>query len=183
MSLKNFLAVGQSFSGGTGGKSPFEMRKENLLPRFGQRARAAARDEPTEPQQTDWLDETPRAQETCTTNEGTAASAPKPAVAAQPLPQTAPVGSRSERKGLWYYLTFGFLRRRARRNSLLIQSELMLENVRVVRNDLEDSDLELVVVKKRKKRAEPIFNPSLTNPEGNWNALTARLFDLGQKRR
>ena len=65
-----------------------------------------------------------------------------------------------------------------------MQSELMLENVRVVRNDLEDSDLELVVVKrKKKKRVEPIFNPTISNPHGNWNVLAARLFELGQKRR
>ena len=190
MSLKNFLAVGQSFSSGGAGKSPYEMRKENLLPRFGQRRRATEpASEASQPQQADWLDETPRAQETATMNEGTTAPAPCPAPAASATPAApaaaGPItpGAAPERKGLWYYLTFGFLRRKTRRNPLLIQSELMLENVRVVRNDLADSDLELVVVKKKKKRVEPIFNPSLTNPEGNWNALTARLFDLGQKRR
>lgn len=181
MNLKNFLAVGQSFSGGNAGKSPYEMRKESLLPKFGQRLRLVepSRD-PAQPEQTDWLDETPRPQETATANEGTTAPVVKPVIAPAPAvrSQAAP-----EKKGFWYYLTFGFLRRKSRRNPLLIQSELMLENVQVVRNDLADSDLELVVVKRKKKKVEPIFNPSLTNPEGNWNALTARLFDLGQKRR
>ena len=183
MSLKNFLAVGQSFSGGQNGKSPYELRKENLLPKFGQRR--PEQGDNREAEQTDWLDETPRPQETMTANQETTPVAAKAPASATPFAQPVkpPVSEPVVRKGFWYYVTFGFLRRKPRRNPLLIQSELMLENVRVVRNDLEDSDLELVVVKKRKKRPDPIFNPSLTNPEGNWNALTARLFDLGQKRR
>lgn len=182
MSLKNFLAVGHSFTGGPSGKSPYELRKENLLPRFGQGRQNPSEREP-EQVQADWLDETPRPQETVTANQASQ-TAPLPAIPASAVPAfKPPQAAIPERKGAWYYLSFGFLRRK-KSQTPLVQSELGLDHVRVVRNDLEDSDLELVVVrKKRKKPAEPIFSTTVTNPNGQWNSLTARLFDLGQKRR
>ena len=64
----------------------------------------------------------------------------------------------------------------------LIQSELSLEKVRVLRNDLADSDLQLVL--KRKKKTKPVFSSTQNNnglPRQGWTELTARLFELGQK--
>jgi hypothetical protein len=52
----------------------------------------------------------------------------------------------------------------------------------VLRNDLADSDLQLVL--KRKKKAKPVFSASQNNnglPRQGWTELTARLFELGQK--
>ena len=58
MSLKQFLVVGKSFIGLSGDKSPYELRKENLLPVFQPAARfVAAKRSGAELVQSDWLDQ------------------------------------------------------------------------------------------------------------------------------
>jgi len=76
----------------------------------------------------------------------------------------------------------------------LIQSELSLETVRVVRNDLCDTDLEIVTCLRQSEatvtRAVPTeVKPAIPAPEESefakaaaqpgWSRLTARLFDTG----
>ena len=64
----------------------------------------------------------------------------------------------------------------------MVQSELSLEKVRVMRNDLADSDLRLVL--KKKKKVKNVFAATQENnalPRQSWTELTARLFELGQK--
>lgn len=174
MSLK-FLAVGQSFAGLRGDKSPFAVRKENQLPVFQSSPRFAGKNSHTEDAvmvQTDFLQK--RESE----------PAPLPfadRVVAQPS-VTAPLPLKSAPKFRWLSLfKFKWFRAQAPRTDL-VQSELSLEKIRVVRNDLTDSDLRLIL--KRKKKPKNVFSSTQENnslARNGWSELTARLFELGQK--
>lgn len=69
-----------------------------------------------------------------------------------------------------------------------VQGELMLEAVKVVRNDLKDADLELVVIKRKAERKKELDKPMREGgPEAGseggsggliWNRLAARLFAM-----
>ncbi|HTG43823.1 MAG TPA: hypothetical protein VK633_04765 [Verrucomicrobiae bacterium] len=175
MSLKQFLAVGRSFAGSPRDKSPFEMRKERILPKFESAPRFTAR--PVSLVQSDWLED------------GRSAAAEAPATARQSAIRTAArsIGSRKRGKNLLELLTFGLLGK-PKYSREFIQSEMSLEKIRVIRNDLADSDLELVI-KKRKRAPKPeATEPSLEGrpglparaKRGEWTELTARLFEIGQ---
>jgi hypothetical protein len=170
MSLK-FLAVGDSLAGIRSDKSPYTLRKETLLPTF----ESAPRFKPPEKTmvQTDWLKEPKPA-------------APAPEIAAAPplerqLPSVPPKPTQvvPSKRG-W----FSFLRLRWFRTTKpavdLVQSELTLEKVQPVRNDLADSDLRLVLKRKNKTKADE--TGALTSrARAGWSELTAKLFELGQR--
>ncbi len=169
MSLK-FLAVGQSVAGLRSEKSSYSWRKENQLPTFVGAPRFKHGEKTMV--QTDWL-QTPKqhapAPEVC----------PEPIIERQmPSLPAAPAPVPQKRKSGW----FSFLRlkwfRTTRPKTDLVQSELTLEKVQPVRNDLADSDLRLVL-KRKKKRS--LFEQDNANTRGGWTELTAKLFELGQK--
>ena len=182
MSLQQFLAVGRSFASSPREKSPFEMRKDTRLPTFENSRRFAAR--PSLPIQTDWLEEKRPA---------TAPSEPF-----MPAPRN-PVARKARRKRSWLEIfTFGLFGK-PKLSAELFQDEMQLENVRVMRNDLEDADLEVVVKKGRKfalkkvpvtlpepapeearKEAPPAKLSKPSTKRGEWTELTARLFEIGQ---
>jgi hypothetical protein len=76
-------------------------------------------------------------------------------------------------------LTFGLLGR-VREQQPLVQAELSLDRIKVVRNDLADSDLELVLKKKKKKASLDGSSGKAAAP-ARWSKLTARLFEMGQE--
>jgi hypothetical protein len=174
MSLK-FLAVGQSFAGLRGEKSPFAVRKENQLPVFQSSPRFATKSSSEEEAvmvQTDFLQK--RETEPAPLPFADRVVAEPSVTAIQPL-KPAP---RSRWLSLFKFRCF---RAQAPRADL-VQSELSLEKIRVVRNDLTDSDLRLIL--KRKKKPKNVFSPTQENnslPRNGWSELTARLFELGQK--
>jgi hypothetical protein len=175
MSLNQFLAVGRSVVGIRGEKSPFEMKKECLLPifeaapRFGGSAHqpsplpSEGRGESGQaPVQTDWL-------------------APK--VAPSPVPP--PVAARppsAPRRSILSVLTFGLWRKRGSARPL-VQAELSLETVRVLRNDLSDSDLELVVkARPRARKASAAARSwSTLEEQQSWSRLASRWFEIKQR--
>lgn len=131
MSLKQFLAVGKSFEDVPEGNSPFEMRPEVRLPQFQAEPRFTARQ--AVPVQTDWLAENSHRP-----------VEPKGEVKAKKSPK------RIGRSRSWLeVLTFGFWGK-AKGQGELVQEEMVLEKVKVIRNDLADSDLEVVVKKGQK---------------------------------
>lgn len=177
MSLK-FLAVGQSLAGIRGGKSPYELRKENQLPTFGGGSRFSGRQSAsTEKQmvQTDFLEERNPAEGSTSTFQPAVPNAPSPFHA-------APASSVPTPKRRWFsWFRWKWFRAQPSREDL-IQSELSLDKVRVMRNDLADSDLQLVF--KKKKKAKPVFSASQENnglARQGWSELTAKLFEIGQK--
>jgi len=55
-----------------------------------------------------------------------------------------------------------------------VQSELSLDSVKVVHNDLSDADVEVVPIKSR--TAAEAAGPAAPTPEGAWEFLTERIF-------
>jgi hypothetical protein len=124
------------------------------------------------------------------TTEAPKPSAPLFATANPPLMAPEAAGTRAasppKRKRRWLAWLNAKLFGRPGIRTDFVQTELTLENIRVLRNDLANSDLELVMKKKRaaKPGAEP---PRPGRPQGipprtsTWNELTARLFEIGQQ--
>jgi len=55
-----------------------------------------------------------------------------------------------------------------------VQSELSLDSVKVVHNDLSDADVEVVPIKSR--TADKTAVPTLPPPEKSWEFLAERMF-------
>ena len=94
-------------------------------------------------------------------------------------------GSRPVSKlGSW----FGWTRSKAVRATVrpfakpMIQAELSLEKVKVVRNDLSDTDLEIVRARPPASTVQVARNLPATAgmPAGAWNRITGRLFGAGK---
>src|SRR5690349_16844053 len=119
MSLKQFLVVGKSFGDVPEGKSPFEMRPEVRLPQFPAERRFTAR-QPV-PVQTDWLAEHPHTP-----------AVPKGEVKVK----HSATGLRRRRSWIEIF-TFGIWGKEKVQGQL-VQEEMLIENVRVIRNDLAD---------------------------------------------
>ena len=178
MSLK-FLAVGQSLAGLRNDKSPFAVRKENQLPAFASNPRFKGKNPQPDDKlmvQTDFLQERGRADAAEIVSEN------EPA-AVTPFQCSTPVSVAADRpkKSWWSFFRFKWFSAQPPKVDL-VQSELSLEKVRVKRNDLADSDLRLVL--KKKKKVKNVFASTQENnalPRQGWTELTARLFELGQK--
>ncbi|HEX7859877.1 MAG TPA: hypothetical protein VF773_06115 [Verrucomicrobiae bacterium] len=186
MSLK-FLAVGKSFAGLRGDKSPYALRKENQLPRFGSSRRFSGKAE-EEPAmvQTDFLQ-----QQVVSVAEGVISPMPEQAkeeslfAAAQQSTTPNIFAAQPQQKPAkrsWFSLFRWKWFRAQPSKADLVQSELSLEKVRVMRNDLADSDLRLVL--KKKKKAKAVFSSHQENngiARQGWSELSAKLFEIGQK--
>lgn len=174
MSLK-FLAAGQSLAGLRRDKSPFALRKENQLPTFPSTPRFAGKQTTAESQelvQTDFLHK-PGAEEA-------EVISPAPFIA-HPYGVSVPPAPPKRKRGWLSFIRLKWFRAQPSKADL-VQSELSLEKVRVLRNDLADSDLQLVL--KKKKKSKSVFSSTQENnalPRQGWTELTARLFELGQK--
>jgi hypothetical protein len=175
MSLK-FLAVGQTFAGLRGDKSPFAVRKDNQLPVFQSSPRFTAKhpgSEETVMVQADFLQK--REEE----------SAPLPfaeSIPAEPITTPQQPMKRKAKFSWGSVFKFRWFRAQPARTDL-VQSELSLEKIRVMRNDLTDSDLRLIL-KRKKKKPKNVFASTQENnsiARQGWSELTARLFELGQK--
>ncbi len=60
------------------------------------------------------------------------------------------------------------------------QCELSLDQVKVVRNDLSDSDFE--VVARRRNKTGPKPEPSTEGPDSTWGRVSLRIFGAGKAR-
>src|SRR5215213_379347 len=160
MSLK-FLAVGKSFAGLRGDKSPYALRKESQLPRFGSSPRFSGKaDEERAMVQTDFLQ-----QPVISVAEGVISPLPEPAkeeslfaAVQQPVAPNifaAQTQAQPARPSWFSFSRWKWFRAQPSKADL-VQSEMSLEKVRVMRNDLADSDLRLVL--KKKKRAKSVFS-------------------------
>lgn len=127
--------------------------------------------------QTDFLEQAPIVEETEILPERPA----KTEASLFQAPPPAAIAPAPKKRGWFSFLKLRWFRTQKTREEL-VQSELSLDKVRVLRNDLVDSDLQLVL--KRKKKAKPVFSSTQSNnglPRQGWTELTARLFELGQK--
>ena len=169
MSLKQLLPVGKSFLGMRDEKSPFEMPREGVLPIFGNSPRFQPKNEPSAKLHQSQA-EPPR-------QIALPIDPPERRLAEDEAPSGASPVSKPKRSWL-SRLTFGLLGK-APTEGNLVQAELKLDKVRVVRNDLREADLELVIRKKK----SPVFNPQhapRARAEQGWSRMAARLFEIGQ---
>ena len=148
MSLVRLLTAGKSLVGLKESESRYRVSRQRLLPRFeakrnpfGERAKHAAQPEPSAVQEST----PPPAQVS-------------PAESVSPHPVAPPKRSMNARVGLLFERCISALRSlmfwRGRRvvpmgraSKRLVQPELSLAGVKVVRNDLTDSDIEVVAPK------------------------------------
>lgn len=155
MKLTNLLAASRSFAHLRNQKCPYAVTKENLLPAFSTQPRLRSRCAPQgELRQVDLLDKPAPARAAAAEMAWPAApSRPDPIQAAQPTP---PAPKRARKPGFWSFFRSLFgLRQRGSRS--LVQSELELGKVKVMRNDLREADLELVVLEKSHRSPRPIY--------------------------
>ena len=181
MSLGRLLATGKSLVGGQNSTSPYRLNKQMRLPKFVSprnpfatelKAEAA----PSRPVATEQNPSVPKAPAVCTARE----ESPKRAAL------VARFALAIRRSGAWLGRAnpfSRFLKLAGPKKSAIpcftespVQSELRLDNVQVVRNDLSDADLEIVPV------APPGVKPDLATAgqcetAGKaWGRLTARIF-------
>ena len=163
MSLKNLLAVGESFFGVSSEPSPYEVRKAAQLPVFGSEVDAKAQKE--------------KESQSLLTSAATSGDEEF-----QKRVKLAPERSRIEKEPEERRT---FLGRRPRPSRTLSQAEMTLDEVRVVRNDLSDTDLELAP-RNVARTEQSALNPFAPRPiaalgrpaheKQSWAARLARLF-------
>jgi hypothetical protein len=167
MSLMQLLTVGRSFGSVEDRPSPYRMIQDNLLPKFGAADRSGS-------QQAAAGTGTADASECSETHMNaieTQVQAAPNAAAAFPPPAYP--------SGRWTMMRKPFQRRTASaKNPTLVQGELSLAAVRPVRNDLNESDLEVIPA----SAAEPAGadEPASTEKTGGattflWHRLRTRL--------
>lgn len=174
MSLSQLLAVGQSIKGGKDTPNPFRMRNDRVLPKFAPMGRPISLAPQPKP-----FSET--AQMFFTARKAVpAGSVPsRPTAAPASAPQTS-TGQKTAPRGLARLNPFA-AKPVARRS--LVQTEMSLDTVRVMRNDLKDADLELVAVPAVKAPETTAAEPKATIQKAEttvWNRLTGKLFRLSQ---
>jgi hypothetical protein len=188
MSLLRLLTAGKSLVGLKDAAHRYNLARRGSLPKFNSKRnpfRATARPEPVS-----------RPQEPMTAASGVAETGtPKPSVAegAALAPTPAPAGTPMKRfpgakSGARLFSFLPWMRPPVvvpipRASKSMIQAELSLDAVRVVRNDLSDSDLEVLSTKKRPKAAPELCSaptaPSMP-AESAWNRVTRQFFGAGR---
>ncbi len=177
MNFAKLFAAGRGLAGGKGQPSPFRVN-QRLLPKFNEdRVSRFERTSPPPSPRAD-LFQTKRtpAPEVATTTErelgpevfgdvsegrsGMEESAAQPEMTQEEV--SRPFFQQAVRK-------------RKPTQARLQQAELELERVRVVRNDLEDSDLELVAVAARRRKSTGVA-PSARSAGTVWGWVTDNLF-------
>ena len=178
MRLMRFLAVGKSLGGVTTEPSRYRMNAQGLLPKFGREGtRPAPAPVPAAPAVT-----TPPA----ATKSFSGTTMSKHSIAVQSESQRS---GGAKFFGPWTRLKNRFTSKKgaARVAGPPVQAELALDMVRPVRNDLSDSDLEIVPAFRPKAHApvqsilpEPTVKQSDPGTNLLWGRVRSRLFGVRQ---
>jgi len=175
MSLMQLLMVGRSLNTAQDRPSPYRVTQQNLLPHFGGKSHS---DEAT------ILDHAAQASRVAaavrhemTTQEDKPSDEPAGTKTPSPTSGQAKPGQHWR---FWLRNPFR-LDPEAKKPTEVIQGELVLESVKVVRNDLSDADLELIpgVKVKAKMIIQDQPMPSCREPLV-WPRVTARVFGVGR---
>ena len=151
MSLMRLLAVGKSIIGLSAGRSPYRMRQENLLPKFGPAKGAKAKPPGPAEAATAIPAITPQGKEPdlrqpVAETKGNQMDVPvagtktpiEPGALQKAVPPPYPLGRWARLRNPFYTT----LSKESR--SVPVQGELLLETVKVMRNDLSDASPEVV---------------------------------------
>ena len=171
METGSLLAASKSVQRATDEPSPFRMDEKKRLPRFESTGRAAA----------------PAADESLFSDapEGGTHAVTESADSA-PLASTSVIEEVGKSKSLRHALFGQRTKERAAKaaaqfSTSLEQGELKLEQVKVVRNDLSETDFELATP----KAPAAINSAAKVQPKGKgaaaWSWLTAKMFSLGRR--
>lgn len=175
MGLMQLLLVGRSLKTARNRRSPYRLRQQYLLPRFG--AEPASVESAKEPSRLTDIKVSRPASSTPPVRRLEETGLPAAGVA----PQVPTRPAAGERQG---FSIWNLFRRRkpAARTLGPMQGELLLESVRVVRNDLSDSDLEVVpsVAGESASPKAPGKPASVTakRPEPVWSRMAERTLDV-----
>jgi len=208
MSLLRLLAAGSSLKGLRDRPCPYKMTQQNLLPKFGQEkpgetTPVAAPESPSAAQiRPDQLKQGGRttlpAWRVVRVLEQRECASPTPAVlimeqteaqmnvAEEIAKKDCPLAAKVKRPGGGLFQRLGLNPFRpkpaGRKTAAPVQGELRLEAVRVIRNDLSETDLEIIPA--AKKAEETVAPPAAgVNPEATrlvWRRVAARLFGAGR---
>ena len=158
------LTVGKSLKKGSNLPSPYKMKEQNLLPRFasvGRPVSLAPLPNPMEVSRDLFRLATPKP----------AGAVPAPIPTTQSpfaAPSPAPVVEQAQKTRRFW---FSF-KSTVRSGQRLVQSELLLDEVKVIRNDLNETDLEIVAPK-----TAPVPEPvAATNNESLNSTATLTLW-------
>jgi hypothetical protein len=189
MSLMKLLSVSKSFAGGKSQLGRYKMAEQGLLPKFAPMGRPVSlapnrkSDEPATQQEATG---TPTFQLSSQQQHvlRIADPAAKPVNAIAPMPRAAACRNATATPTNWFRLGNGaFVAQPAASPKTLppTQAELSIDAIKPVRNDLSDSDLQIVTAK-RADRTDALKPPRsrLLKPELTglaWSRLTARFFN------
>lgn len=179
MSLMQLLTVGKSFRTIDDRPSPYRMMQQNYLPRFGPMHGGGVK-EPTRPLQPPRPTQPKPAWAGVQESARVVAKAVGPRVA-QGAAKAAP-GERTRGVRRW----FGWGRKAGgrRAGAQVVQGELALDLVKVVRNDLSESDLEVVPAVPRpasppEERPATVRRQARSAEKGSWGWLARCVLRLG----
>lgn len=186
MSLLRLLTAGKSLIGLKNPARRYILSRPGALPKFNSKKnpfRLTACLQPAVPLQEPAAASASPTQTTASTSVGSANGNGTPRVA--PIIARGSLPGDSRIRGLGSVLSW--LRPKApnpiapRPTKSMVQCELSLDTVRVVRNDLSDSDLEIVLPKTPPAKPEPSL-PQMTqtvSPESAWSRVNRQLFGAG----
>jgi hypothetical protein len=189
MSLMKLLSVSKSFAGGKSQLGRYKMAEQGLLPKFAPMGRAvslAPNRKSDEPATLREANGTPTIQLNSRQQQifPMADPAAKPVNAIEPTPRAAVCRNATATPTNWFRLDnrpFFAQPAASPKTPPPTQAELSLDAVKPVRNDLSDSDLQIVTAKpaSRTGALKPprsrLFKPELTGLA--WSRLTARFLN------
>jgi hypothetical protein len=184
MSLMRLLAATRSIVNVKDHKSPYEMRPKNLLPKFGPldrpggKATAGSDAAPVVSDDEGEKDEDEPGEPPATSEANMKIEAPTLTLPAPEAADAAPANFQSAYPhGRWtFWKTSKPAHTPAPAEANSIQGELPLDLVRVVRNDLNDSDLEMAP---QRRRPAPPEEPAAKTPVSTgllWGRISERFF-------
>jgi len=185
MTLMRWLAVGTSVNNIKDRRSPYKMVQQHLLPKFGSNPlpepQAAALLSPPEPSRPpivkkSWFGRWVPLKRKKKMNP--AEEIELSATVASPVPTV----TEFYPQGRWTLTANPFHQKPGpKRAAASVQGELALDMVKVVRNDLNDSDLELIAGRLAGSAPSPIRSLGASEGSGYlWSRLTTRLFGAGE---
>jgi hypothetical protein len=200
MSLLRLLAVGESLTGIMGEVHRYELKPQGL-PRFNSETRRPARTDAISlavPKRVSpdsmaiSIKSVPGPDEGVIAKTNLAAELSTKATLSSGFSRMSVRKQSLELRKGWLLLLLRFFGRGRREGNSrrLVQGELSLEGVKVVRNDLNESDVELVRAPEVTERTEIASKSNEAKPKTvpssrggtKWNELTVRLFEVGRSR-
>jgi hypothetical protein len=190
MSLVRLLTAGKSLVGLKESENRYRLSSQRLLPRFEPKKNPFGSGMQTQ------MEESEKAAEPATAEPRTTATAMTPASKTETVPVSTPhsvpfTGSLLSR--LWQQRSWfrGLFSRRGQRPvstrreaKRMLQVELSLQAVKVVRNDLSDSDVEIVTARQSATVNRPAAAESgaaAAPAIGRWSKAAERLFGAGKR--